>query len=452
VARNVTINPSIPASGGTVVTPLIPAGNLTTNSVFGIDVYGNWVNNGIFTSNSGIVSFLGTGVGNTISSNGTNTFNSVLVNKTNGITINTGIHQIAGALTFSNGIVNQNATLQFLNGSTTVGASNTSYVNGIVTKIGTNAFTFPVGASNLYRPIGISASGGSNTFTAQYINTNPNPTYPNAQRAVTLDHVSGAEYWLLNRTVGSTNVNVTLSWGSNSGGVGNLSSLRVAAWNGFLWTDQGNTVTTGTTAAGTVTSGVSTVYGPFTLGTIDNSNPLPVQLIYFNCALTSNGNVELKWATASEINSDYFDVERSVDGLAFESIGTVKSAGTTNEKHSYSFLDKTAPGGFVYYRLKQVDFDGTPEYFKVCTIEVPTDNTEPKLYPNPASGFTTINLNGKSLNSLSVTNNMGQEVSVSYTIEPTKIVVNTSTLASGVYIVTVILEQEPSKLKLIIQR
>lgn len=451
VARNITVNAAVPASGGTVVTPLIPAASLTTNS-FNLDVNGNWTNNGTYTANSGSISFVGTGSGNTISTNGTNTFNNVVINKTNGITISSGTSQIVGTMTFTSGIVTQSATLQFLNGSTVASASNTSYVNGIVTKIGTNAFTFPVGASNLYRPIGISASAGSNTFTAQYINANPNPTYPNAQRAVTLDHVSGAEYWLLNRTVGSSNVNVTLSWGSNSGGVGNLSSLRVAAWNGSLWSDQGNTGTTGTTIAGNVTSSVSTVYGPFTLGTIDNSNPLPVELIYFNCALTSTGNVELKWATASEINSDYFDVERSVDGRAFESIGTVKSAGTTNEKRTYSFQDKTAPGGFVYYQLKQVDFDGTPEYFKVCTIEVPTDNTETKLYPNPASGFTTINLNGKSLNSLSVTNNMGQGVSISYMIEPTKIVVNTSTLASGVYIVSVILDQEPSKLKLIIQR
>jgi len=451
VVRNITINPSIAATGAPMVRPLISAASLTTNSVFGINVHGNWTNNGNFVPNSGTVSFLGSNVGNTISSTGTNTFFSVFMNKTNPITISAGTHQIGGALTFSSGIVNQNATLQFLNGSTTTGASNTSYINGEVTKIGTNAFTFPVGAGNLYRPIAISSPGTSTTFTAQYVNTNPNALYPNAQRAVTLDHVSGAEYWLLNRTAGTANVNVTLSWGSNSGGVGNLSSLRVAAWNGSIWTDQGNSATTGNTSAGTVTSNVSSVYGPYTLATIDNSNPLPVVLSDFNCQLISN-YVEVRWSTQSEVNSDYFDVERSENGINFYPIERVTAAGNSLTRKSYSIRDYNVAPGFAYYRLKQVDRDNSFTYYQVCVTEVPNDNNERTLHPNPASTFTAFNLKGKELISLTVMNSIGETMNCSHSVSGGKVIVNLTSLVPGVYIVETNISGEIQKLKLVIQR
>lgn len=451
VARNVTINPSVQFTGTNLTTPVIAAASLTTNSVFGINVHGNWANNGNFVPNSGTVSFLGSNVGNTISSTGTNTFFSVFMNKANPITISAGTHQIGGALTFSSGIVNQNATLQFLNGSTTTGASNTSYINGVVTKIGTNAFTFPVGASNLYRPIEISSPGTSTTFTAQYVNTNPNALYPNAQRAVTLDHVSGAEYWLLNRTAGTANVNVTLSWGSNSGGVGNLSSLRVAAWNGSIWTDQGNSATTGNTSAGTVTSNVSSVYGPYTLATIDNSNPLPVVLSDFNCQLISN-YVEVRWSTQSEVNSDYFDVERSENGINFYPIERVTAAGNSLTRKSYSIRDYNVAPGFAYYRLKQVDRDNSFTYYQVCVTEVPNDNNERTLHPNPASTFTAFNLKGKELISLTVMNSIGETMNCSHSVSGGKVIVNLTSLVPGVYIVETNISGEIQKLKLVIQR
>lgn len=451
VARNVTINPSVQFTGTNLTTPVIAAASLTTNSVFGINVHGNWANNGNFVPNSGTVSFLGSNVGNTISSTGTNTFFSVFMNKANPITISAGTHQIGGALTFSSGIVNQNATLQFLNGSTTTGASNTSYINGVVTKIGTNAFTFPVGASNLYRPIAISSPGTSTTFTAQYVDTNPNALYPNAQRAVTLDHVSGAEYWLLNRTAGTANVNVTLSWGSNSGGVGNLSSLRVAAWNGSIWTDQGNSATTGNTSAGTVTSNVSSVYGPYTLATIDNSNPLPVVLSDFNCQLIYNF-VEVRWSTQSEVNSDYFDVERSENGINFYPIERVTAAGNSLTRKSYSIRDYNVAPGFAYYRLKQVDRDNSFTYYQVCVTEVPNDNNERTLHPNPASTFTAFNLKGKELISLTVMNSIGETMNCSHSVSGGKVIVNLTSLVPGVYMVETNISGEIQKLKLVIQR
>ncbi len=357
VAKNITISPAIPS---TAFTNAIPAASLTTNA-FNLDVSGNWTNNGTFTPNNGTISFVGLGSGNTISSSSPETFKNVIINKPNGITFSSGAHQISGSLTFTSGTVTQNSTLTILNGGSVSGADNSRYIDGVLTKIGNTAFTFPVGKSSLYRPITISApSAATDAFNAQYFNVNPNTHYPIAQRAITLDRISSAEYWMLERTVGASNVNVTIGWSSNSEAVTNPSLIRVAAWNGSLWTDQGNGGTTGTTSAGTVTTvSPSTVYGPFTL----NENKLPVG------------------------------------------------------------LDDSLP-----------------------------NNEEISIYPNPATSSAFIELNGKSLSSISIMNNLGQEINCDYSIESTKIGINTSSLAPGLYVVNISLDQKPSKLKLLIQQ
>jgi len=75
-----------------------------------------------------------------------------------------------------------------------------------------------------------------------------------------------------------------------------------------------------------------------------------------------NGTVELRWATATELNNDFFAIERSVDGLAFQQVGTVPGSGTTNEMSAYAYTDRNVAPQNWYYRLRQVDFDGEMSY------------------------------------------------------------------------------------------
>ncbi|NOS55277.1 MAG: hypothetical protein HOP37_03365 [Cyclobacteriaceae bacterium] len=162
-AKNVTINSAIPSGA---FTNAVPAANLTTNA-FNLDISGNWSNNGTFTPNAGTVSFVGSGSGNTISSSSSETFRNIIINKPNGITFSAGTHQVSGSLTLTSGVVAQNSTLTILHGGSVFGASNSSYVDGVITKIGNAAFTFPVGKSLLYRPIVISApSASTDAFSA----------------------------------------------------------------------------------------------------------------------------------------------------------------------------------------------------------------------------------------------------------------------------------------------
>ena len=93
--------------------------------------------------------------------------------------------------------------------------------------------------------------------------------------------------------------------------------------------------------------------------TIRISNPiaLPVELIYFEGTGYSTFN-SLKWATASEHNSDYFSIERSEDGEIWKSIGIKTACGNSNQKINYFYNDSYLNNGIIYYKLKQVDFDG----------------------------------------------------------------------------------------------
>ncbi len=109
---------------------------------------------------------------------------------------------------------------------------------------------------------------------------------------------------------------------------------------------------------------------------------LPVTLIGFN-AHVENKTVLCKWSTATEINSDQFNVERSNDGLNFMSIAQVPAAINSIIKQDYMYRDFYAPEGLVYYRLKQQDRDGSYSYSAVIAVNVANNKPEVEVLPNP---------------------------------------------------------------------
>ncbi len=208
--------------------------------------------------------------------------------------------------------------------------------------------------------ITLSAPAGTDSFLAEYHYTDPVGTYGNTLDA-TLDHISRCEYWMLERESGTSSRTVRLSWDNYSCGVTNLSELRVARWRsaGTIWNDLGNGGTTGSTFTGTILSAAPvSLFGPFTLSSITTNNPLPVALLEFS-ARAEGGIVLLDWKTASEINNDYFTVERSSHGLHFDEILVVDGAGNSTRPLSYTATDEQPLSGYSYYRLKQTDFNGT---------------------------------------------------------------------------------------------
>ena len=103
--------------------------------------------------------------------------------------------------------------------------------------------------------------------------------------------------------------------------------------------------------------------------------------------------MQLDWKTASEKNASHFDVECSVDGKKFAAIGTIKASGTSSALTSYNFNDENPSNGLTYYRLRQVDFDGTTAFSSIVNVN---RNGKNKLIfpPNPAQNSIAVNLEG----------------------------------------------------------
>src|SRR5690606_19164216 len=95
---------------------------------------------------------------------------------------------------------------------------------------------------------------------------------------------------------------------------------------------------------------------------------LPIVLSDFQASITGSQTVQVEWSTFAEKNNDFFTVERSADGKNFEVLTAVEGAGSSNKKLSYSYEDKKPLTGYNYYRLKQTDFNGDFEYFKIVGV------------------------------------------------------------------------------------
>ncbi|MEL7122050.1 MAG: T9SS type A sorting domain-containing protein [Bacteroidota bacterium] len=114
------------------------------------------------------------------------------------------------------------------------------------------------------------------------------------------------------------------------------------------------------------------------------SGLVPVELSSFY-ALPQDDQVQLYWETATEINNDYFEIERSREDGEFESIVRIDGAGNSFEKNQYQYFDLNAKAGINYYRLKQTDFDGTFEYSDIISVLVNNGNTYVgTFFPNPS--------------------------------------------------------------------
>jgi hypothetical protein len=122
------------------------------------------------------------------------------------------------------------------------------------------------------------------------------------------------------------------------------------------------------------------------------SAPLPVTLVSFTAVAQGSTAVRLVWATASEVNSARFEVERSADGVAFAKVGQVAAAGSSPSTHAYALTDARLPSGasLLYYRLRQVDLDGSFTYSPVRTVALAGAAAGLSLYPNPTAGAATL--------------------------------------------------------------
>ncbi|SEJ61066.1 chondroitin AC lyase [Dyadobacter koreensis] len=122
------------------------------------------------------------------------------------------------------------------------------------------------------------------------------------------------------------------------------------------------------------------------------TTPLPVELVFFK-GDTKNSTVNLSWETASEKNNDYFEVERSENARTFEVIAKVAGHKATDSVNQYAYEDREAvlsDNSLFYYRLKQVDLDGTSSFSSIIALSLPKTDKVFSVGPNPTSGMLTV--------------------------------------------------------------
>jgi len=366
--KKITINGDITKDNGTITT------NTSTELVFNENPNLLEIPNNMFTNSVGV--------------------GSLSMNRAGGVLLGDQDISIHDKLILSEGLLSTNTKLIIFENTSSVGTtplnntpgSISSYINGCARKIGNTEFTYPIGNSEEYAPLSISAAqpGGvnSDSFDACYFYTNPNSLYNISQLDSMLNNVSSVEYWNLSRSNGNTNnVKITLSWDTRSGIITDINQLVVAHWNGSKWETKGASLRTGDIGSGTVVSEdfIST-FSPFTIGSLTQSNPLPVSLISLEAKCNQNGNY-LSWLTISETNNSHFIIESSPDYKKWTAIGQINGNGNSNSLIEYVFKNDKIKNGYMY-RLKQVDFNGVQEIHGPISFNCGFTN-KTILYPNP---------------------------------------------------------------------
>ena len=313
------------------------------------------------------------------------------------LTLNTGAFNnmnVKGLLTLTNGIIITGAREVVVKNTINLAVINfnvNSYVEGNLRRyLAANAvgvFDFPVGhATPGYERASVNFVSATQIpqllayFTPWVIVPNGPVSSECVVANYSLTPALNHGYWTINASASPNTgtYNMTLY----NGGYGNAASgwtvmKRTPSGSG-TWALNGTCVIT-STALVTVRNGMS---GFSDFAVAQSATRLPIELLRFEAHVKTSG-VLLSWETASEINNNYFNIERSSDGDKFESIGVIPGSGTTTEYHAYSFSDPDPGVGIFYYRLKQIDYDGGYSYSDVVAVKLNSIINEINIFPNP---------------------------------------------------------------------
>ena len=370
-----------------------------------IKIAGNWTNSSSvgFVEGTENVTFDGIGAQHiTCSTILTETFDDLLIDKSAGgiVTMNNNV-LISNQLTFSgsNGYLAINANnlnISSWSNGDIIGYDNKEFI--IVDQIGYIKFNGVSAGEILNIPMGI-GTGTSNYALADLTMTNPGSGTFDANlcgqvqldggicngTALTADAVD----YTWNFISTSTNANVKLYWDSgNELSSFNRNACAVLHYNGTIWEDFGS-FSSAITEGGSLYSRSANVTGFSPYSVQNETIGLPIELISFS-AENNDGKVLLTWVTGSEINNNFFTVEKSLDGINFETVCMLAGSGYSTSEIKYSVIDENPYQGYSYYRLKQTDYDQKFQYSDLVSIivENPSQGAsflEVSLFPNPVA-------------------------------------------------------------------
>ncbi len=355
--------------------------SITLNNNIGDDLYvkEDFTINGTFDPNNRAVYFNGTAL-QTLEDNGSTVFNFVRVQNTGGTDpalLVTTDWTVENQLDMANGIVTtETGNTLYLNSNALLSLANinTTYLNGRTQQTKTLSGSSPV---EIAYGLAINPNG-NNLGSTTVITTS-------GTDGIVFDPVFGtsqgiAAKWEINPTTQPTStVNAAFVWSSahqNSKATDNLYCWRLP--DGAMSWRKLNVVAYDLSIS--FPDQPVDSFSEFTFS--DGGNPLPVELVSFEGA-ASNGNIALWWTTETELENDYFDIEKSRDGYQFSPIGRVEAAGSTSRTQEYQFVDTKPYPGLNYYRLRQTDLDGTFEFSEVIAVRFAQTGPD-AVFPVPA--------------------------------------------------------------------
>lgn len=296
---------------------------------------------------------------------------------------------------------------------------------------------FPIGTSDLYMPCQV--DGGSGTFMVSL----SDPT-------AGLDPTKTLKkQWSIENSTHS-NADISFQWPNNSSAQGanfpTSGDVKLYKYT-TLWT------IVGTATAPTAPPDEPKIVAfenveccsKFSIGA---EGAFPVELVEFRAALVER-KTNLAWRTASEINNDYFAIEKSKDGRDFQEIGQLEGRGTTSEAAEYRFTDPTPTPGINYYRLRQVDTDGQFAFSKIVTVDF-TGNARAVLFPTTTSNWLTLQP-GQPISSsgeLLILDSFGRQLRrETFEFDTQNLKLNVADLAPGTYFLCVNWNARPEMLR-----
>ncbi len=258
------------------------------------------------------------------------------------------------------------------------------------------SYDFPVGTMTNYEfaNIELTSMTGFTDILGYFDNINPlepaNPLTNLNVNGTPIESLLNYGYWAMlpnsTMTGGTYAVMLKEKGHTNSSDDPNKYGVLIREGTGSPWQSQGTHVNTTQSEIGGIVTAVRSdlsTFSHFAIGM--GGGPLPVALIVFNAKVSGN-NVICNWQSATEVNNDYFTLQRSKDGKFFEEVARIDGAGNTSNEHKYTYTDRKPFEGLSYYRLKQTDYDGQSEVFHVVSVNSKSDlavSETIKVLPNP---------------------------------------------------------------------
>ncbi len=359
-------------------------GNVQCSGTRSYSTGGDYTYNGIVAQNSG------NGLPSTV--------HNLTINNSSNVTL-TSNSSVSNILNFTSGLwIATNDTLTLGTSTAVLGtlSRTTGHVVGYfkrwIAAATTSNILFPIGTLTYYDGANFSFTTAptAGSILSSFVQTNPGTLGLPLTDAGDNCGYAGYAYWLFGARNGFASGVYTVNLYANGfPGIADYTKLHLfkRTGSGASWTMNGtHAAGTGSNSAPVVNRTGMNILGHY--GVVSGiANTLPIELIYFNAKANEN-QVDFTWATATELNNDYFTVERSTDAANFSEVLRKQGAGNSTVKLYYADADRNPFEGYSYYRLKQTDYDGHFTYSDIKTVKnkAKGEDTEVKISmiaPNP---------------------------------------------------------------------